>query len=69
MQGISHASQSMGHAREGVCVPITTGLPEDGSKSCRRGGACGTQQESWEVGMQRGQLWCPVPVKGPSLGG
>lgn len=27
------------------------------------------QEEPGEVGMQRGQLWCPVPVKSPSLGG
>lgn len=50
-------------------VSITTKLPEDSSKSCRGGGASGPQQESWEVGMQRRQLWCPVPGKGPSLGG
>lgn len=51
-----------------VCVPIARKLPGNGSRACK-GGACGLQQESREVGMQSGRLWCPIPVRGPNLGG
>lgn len=56
--------RAWGMQRKKYVSPVTTRLPEGGSKSCRRGGACGSQQECWEVGMQRAAV-VPSTCQGP----
>lgn len=68
MQDISRISQR-GPCKEGsTYIPITVRWLEDGTKSCRGGGACGPQQEFREVGMQRGSCAAQYLSRAPGLG-
>lgn len=67
-KGLSHASQSMGHASREGCTPIPVRLPEDGSKSCRGGGACGPSRSPVRWACRGGSCGARYLSRAPALG-